>query len=74
MTALELVHDLWTAREHACCPYVRYHDERGCWCASPSLREHEDRVLPCDTASLSLWCLTESHYTRCTLYPGGDVP
>ena len=75
-TALELIHELWAERPRACCPYVR-HDERGCWCASPGLPEaaaSADRYMPCDTASLQLWCLTEADYTRCLFYPAGDVP
>ena len=67
-----VVHELWADRQQAC-PYVR-HDERGCFCVSPSLPEVADRYMPCDTASLQLWCLTEADYTKCCLYPAGDVP
>jgi hypothetical protein len=73
-TALELVHELWTERPQTCCPYVK-HGEYGCWCASPALPEDgdsDDRRVPCDTASLQLWCLTEVDYTRCLSCPAGD--
>jgi hypothetical protein len=76
MTAPQLIDELWAERPHACCPYVR-HDERSCWCASPTLPEAAagvDRYAPCDTASLQLWCLTEQRYTKCCLWPAGDVP
>jgi hypothetical protein len=72
-TALDLIHELWAERPHTFCPYVR-HDARGCFCTSPRLREGSDRYMPCDTASLQLWCLTETDYTRCCLYPAGDAP
>jgi hypothetical protein len=69
--ALPLIHELWTAHEHAC-PYVR-HDEHGCFCTSPGLPAGGDRYMVCDHFSLQLWCLTETHYTRCIFYPAGDV-
>jgi len=72
-TALELIHELWAERPRACCPYVR-HGERGCWCASPALLKGADAYGPCDHASLQLWCLTEQRYTKCCLWPAGDVP
>jgi hypothetical protein len=72
MTALDLIDELWADHQHAC-PYLR-HDEHGCFCASPALPEGSDRSTPCDTASLQLWCLTESDYTRCHFWPAGDVP
>lgn len=72
MTALKLVHELWAEHEHAC-PYVR-HDQAGCYCASPALPAGGDRYMPCDTASVQLRCLTEAEYTKCMLYPAGDVP
>jgi hypothetical protein len=73
MIASTLIHDLWANRPHTCCGYVR-HSERGCWCASPTLPELADRYAPCDVYSAQIWCLTEDHYTRCHLYPAGDVP
>src|SRR5262249_36354258 len=72
MTPLELIDELWAELPHAC-PYVN-HDERGCFCLSPTLPEEAERYTPCDTASLQLWCLDEERYTRCHFYPGGDVP
>jgi hypothetical protein len=72
MTSLELTHELWNQRQHAC-PFLR-HDEMGCSCASPALPEGSDGSMPCDTASLQLWCLTEADYPKCSLYPAGDVP
>ncbi len=72
MTALTLIHELWTDHQHTC-PYVR-HGEHGCSCASPTLPEGGDRRMPCDVYSLQLWCLTESDYTKCCFWPAGDVP
>jgi hypothetical protein len=71
LTPLALIHELWTDRQHAC-PYLR-HDERGCFCTSPALPDGGDPFMPCDTASLQIWCLTDDHYTRCHFYPAGDV-
>jgi hypothetical protein len=70
--ALTMVHELWGAQEHAC-PYVR-HDGMGCYCVSPKIPASGDRYTPCDHFSLQLWCLTEEHYTKCCLWPAGDVP
>ena len=72
-TALELVHELWAERPHTCCPFMR-HDERGCYCTSPQIPEWGDSYGPCDTASLQVFCLTETHYSKCIIYPAGDVP
>jgi hypothetical protein len=72
MTALDLIDVLWADHQHAC-PYLR-HDERGCFCTSPMMRDSADPYMPCDTASLQLWCLTEAEYTKCYLWPAGDVP
>lgn len=71
-TALTLIHELWTNHEYAC-PYLR-HDERGCYCTSPRMRDSVDPYMPCNPESLQLWCLTEGDYTKCCLYPAGDVP
>jgi hypothetical protein len=71
MTALDLIDELWAEHQHAC-PYLR-HDERGCFCTSPITHGSVDPYMPCDTASLQLWCLTEAEYTKCCLYPAGDV-
>jgi hypothetical protein len=70
---LELVHELWDQRPQTVCPYVR-HSNRGCWCASPQMPKGTDAYMPCESASLQLWCLTEQHYTKCCLWPAGDVP
>ena len=70
--ALTLIHELWSDHEHAC-PYLR-HGKHGCSCASPALPEGSDRSTPCDVYSLQLWCLTKADYTRCCLWPAGDVP
>ena len=73
-TALGHIHEPRAEREHAS-PYVRY-AKRGCLRTSPALPEgadSTDRYLPCDHASLQLWCLTEADYTRCLFYPAGDV-
>ena len=70
--ALTLIHEFWAERPHTHCPYVR-HSERGCYCMSPRLPAGGDPYTPCDTASLQLLCLTEADYTRCCLYPAGDV-
>jgi hypothetical protein len=72
MTALELVHELWADHQHAC-PYVR-HDEHGCFCTSPAMPDQADPYMPCDTASLQLWCLAAENYTKCCLWPAGDAP
>lgn len=72
VTPLTLIHELWAEHQHAC-PYLR-HDERGCYCTSPELLTGGDPYMPCDTASVRLWCLTETDYTKCLLYPAGDVP
>ena len=71
-TALALIHELWADHKHAC-PYVR-HDEHGCFCASPAMPVSDNPYMPCDVYSVQLWCLTESHYPKCMLYPAGDVP
>jgi hypothetical protein len=73
MTALELVNELWDQHADPCCPYLR-HDTSGCYCRSPRLPAGGDPYMPCDTASLSLWCMTEADYTKCCLWPAGDVP
>jgi len=70
--SLPLIHELWAEHQHAC-PYVR-HDSRGCYCASPAMPTAGDPYMPCDTASLQLYCLTETRYTKCCLWPAGDVP
>jgi hypothetical protein len=72
-TALELIDELWAERPQQVCPFVR-HGARGCSCASPRMPEWGDPSGPCDHASLRLFCLTEADYTRCMLYPAGDVP
>ena len=71
-TALALIHELWAVHQHAC-PYVR-HDDRGCYCRSPKMPPAGDPYMPCDVYSVQLWCLTEDHYTKCMLWPAGDVP
>jgi hypothetical protein len=71
-TPLAFIHELWRDHQHAC-PYLR-HDEQGCYCTSPGLRAQADRYMVCDHASLQIWCLTEDHYTKCCLWPAGDVP
>jgi hypothetical protein len=73
MTALELVNELWNEHTEPCCPYLR-HNEDGCYCTSPTLPVGADRSMPCDHFSLQLFCLTEADYTRCIVYPAGDVP
>jgi hypothetical protein len=72
--ALKMVHEMWSSsdRDHAC-PYLR-HDGYGCYCTSPRVSLSGDRYTPCDHFSLQLWCLTEDHYTKCCLFPPGDVP
>jgi hypothetical protein len=70
--SLPLIHQLWHAHQHAC-PYVR-HSLAGCYCTSPKLSAGSDPYMPCDTASVQLWCLTEEYYTKCCLWPAGDVP
>jgi hypothetical protein len=69
--ALPLVHELWRGLPHGC-PYVR-HDLKGCYCTSPRMPATGDPYMPCDTASLQLWCLTEEHYVKCCLWPAGDT-
>ena len=71
-TALDLIHELWTNHEYGC-PYLR-HNDRGCFCTSPALPEGADGYMPCDMYSIQLWCLTETDYTKCCIYPAGDVP
>jgi hypothetical protein len=71
-TTLPMVHKLWAVHEHAC-PHLR-HDAHGCFCASPNLPSGADRYMPCEPVSLALWCLTEEYYTKCCLWPAGDVP
>jgi hypothetical protein len=70
--ALPLIHELWSAHEHAG-PYV-HHDDNGCFCTSPTLPDCADRSMVCDVYSIQIWCLTEEHYTRCHFYPAGGVP
>jgi hypothetical protein len=72
MTALELVHELWNERQHAC-PYLA-HDEQGCYCRSPTFPQLGDRYMPCDYASMQIYCLDGDHYTRCHFWPAGDTP
>jgi hypothetical protein len=71
-TSLALIHELWNQRKHAC-PYLR-HDEHGCLCVSPAMPASGDPYTPCDVYSVQLWCLTETYYPKCSLYPAGDVP
>lgn len=71
LATLPLIHELWASHQHAC-PYVR-HDERGCYCTSPLVRDSADPYMPCDPAPLQLWCLTEAEYVKCCLYPAGDA-
>jgi hypothetical protein len=72
-TPLELIHELWDEHTEPCCPYLR-HESRGCHCASPRLPVGGDPCMPCDTASLQLFCLTGADYTKCCLCPVGDTP
>ena len=71
-TRRERIDERWVQYQHAC-PYLRQ-DERGCYCTSPELPAGGDPYMPCDTASLQPWCLTEAEYTKYMLYPAGDVP
>ena len=70
--SLAFVHELWSTHQHAC-PYLR-HDGDGCFCTSPKMPVGGDPYMPCEPISLALWCLTEDHYTKCCLWPAGDVP
>jgi hypothetical protein len=69
--SLPLIHKLWRDRDHAC-PYLK-HNAAGCYCTSPKLLAHWDPYMPCDHASLQLWCLTAEHYVKCCLWPAGDT-
>jgi hypothetical protein len=72
MIALDTIHELWQEHQSGC-PHVR-HDAKGCYCTSPKMPKGGDSHMPCDVYSIQLWCLTEVHYTKCGLWPAGDVP
>ncbi len=74
--ALHLINELWdesSADER--CPYVRK-DSHGCYCVkcsvSPTITDEGVKRnlqgLPCDTASLQLFCLDQSRYHHCVIF------
>jgi len=65
MTALDLIHELWVDHQHAC-PYLR-HDEGSCFFTGPMMRDAVAPYMPCHTASLQLWCLTDANWSYAEL-------
>jgi hypothetical protein len=72
MIALDTIHELWHEHQGGC-PHV-HHDEQGCYCSSPRMPQGVDRYGPCDVYCVQVYCLDAEHYTRCCLWPSGDVP